>query len=383
MSRAMRKPRVAFFIDEWRPGSGTEMQLQGLVSHLAPDDIEAHLFTLRTPLAPEYRPLFPCPVDCLEIGSLTRPAAAVKLPGISARLRRGRFDAAMIYFVDSNLYLVPACRLAGIPAVVINRRDMGYWYEPRLLRMVNFVNRGATHFLVNAAAVKEQVARHEHFPSNRIHVIPNCMWDEPYRHRLLEAGSSPPPPGFPSSGPVVGITASLRAVKRVDRFLEMSAQVARAVPGAHFVIAGQGRFMDALQEQAMKLGLRGKVHFLGQVKDVPALLGHLKVGVLTSESEGLSNSLVEYGLAALPAVAFAVGGNPEVIQDGQTGFLVPPNDTNALADRVIQLLQDEEKQNQLGRAAREFCQTNFFPDRVKTMTMDFFTSLREFRGGSR
>ena len=187
--------------------------MQGLVSHLAPGDIDAHLFTLRTPLETEYQKLFPCPTDCLGIGSLTRPSAAAKLPGIVSRLRRGRFDAAMIYFVDSNLYLVPACRLAGIPAVVINRRDMGYWYEPRLLRMVNFVNRGATHFLVNAAAVKEQVVRLEHFPPERIHVIPNCMWDEPYRSRLLKAASNPPPPGFPGSGPVVGITASLRAVK--------------------------------------------------------------------------------------------------------------------------------------------------------------------------
>ena len=163
----------------------------------------------------------------------------------------------------------------------------------------------------------------------------------------------------------------------------MSARVVKAVPEAHFAIAGQGRFLDALQDQAHELGLSEKVHFLGQVKDVPALLGHLKVGVLTSESEGLSNSLVEYGLAGVPAVAFAVGGNPEVVQDGQTGFLVPPSDTRAMAARVIQLLQDEgaTKPSSAVRHANT-AEPTFSPDRVKTMTMDFFESLMDSRGGS-
>ena len=130
----MRKPNIAFFIDKWSPGSGTENQLQGLLSHLVPKYIDAHLFTLRTSLAPEYRDLFPCPVDCLDIGSLVSPCSLMKLPGILAKLRRGHFDVGMIYFVDSNFFLVPACRMAGIGAVVVNRRDMGYWYEKGIRR---------------------------------------------------------------------------------------------------------------------------------------------------------------------------------------------------------------------------------------------------------
>jgi glycosyltransferase involved in cell wall biosynthesis len=379
----MRKPRIAFFIDRWRPGSGSENQLQGLLSHLAPDYIDAHLYTLRIPLDPEHRELFPCPVDCLGIGSLKSPSAVGRLPGIAARLRRGKFDAAMIYFVDSNLYLVPACRLAGIPAVVINRRDMGYWYEPGLLRMVNFVNRWATHFLVNAEAVKQQVILHEHFAPERIHVIPNGLWDREIRLRTMNSDRRSLPAGFPEEGPVVGITASLRNVKRIDRFLEMAARVVQAVPEARFVIAGRGRLQGSLQEKSRELGLADRVHFLGQVDDVPALLGHLNVGVLTSDSEGLSNSLVEYGLAGVPAVAFAVGGNPEVILDGQTGFLAPPGDTRALADRVIRILEDEDLHRRLSLAAREYCETTYSPDRVRGLTLDFFASLQSSRRGDR
>ncbi|MDP2323313.1 MAG: glycosyltransferase, partial [Gammaproteobacteria bacterium] len=301
--------------------------------------------------------------------------AAARLPGIVARLRRGRFDVAMIYFVDSNLYLVPACRMAGIPAVVINRRDMGYWYEPGLLRTLNFVNRLATHFLVNAEAVKEQVIRHEHFAPGSITVIPNGIWDMEERCRRNSGEMDPPPDGFPLSGPVVGITASLREVKRIDRFLDVAAEVMRSVPEARFVIAGQGRLRDELQEHANALGLDRAVTFLGHVSDVPSLLRRLHVGVLTSESEGLSNSLVEYGLAGIPTVAFDVGGNAEVVRDGETGFLVPPGDTAAMARQVIRLLTDASLHAGFSRAAREYCETVFAPDHVREITLRFFSSL--------
>ncbi|MCK5878603.1 MAG: glycosyltransferase [Holophagae bacterium] len=375
----MSKPRIAFFIDQWRPGSGTENQLQGLLSYLAPDHIDAHLFTLRTPLAPEYRDLFPCPVDCLDIGSLVSPGALFKLPGIVARLRREQFDAAMIYFVDSNLYLVPACRLAGIPARVINRRDMGYWYEKGLLRKLTFINRWATHFLVNAEAVKEQVISHENFAPSRIDVIPNGMWDPENRRRMKDAGVGEAPPGFPADGPVVGITASLREVKRIDRFLEMAALIIKEVPETRFVIAGQGHLQDSLEARAREMGIGEVVIFLGQVIDIPSLLGQLRVGVLTSDSEGLSNSLVEYGLAGVPAVTFDVGGNAEVVREGHTGFLAPPGDVETMARRVIRLLGDDDLQEQMGRAARKHCEEEFSPERVKDMTMDYFASLNDLR----
>jgi L-malate glycosyltransferase len=371
----MRKPSIAFFIDQWRPGSGTENQLQGMLSHMAPDHIDAHLFTLRTPIEPVHRDLFPCPVDCLDIGSLLSLGALMKLPGIIARLRRGRFDAAMIYFVDSNLLLVPACRLAGIPALVINRRDMGYWYESGPLRQLNFVNKWATDFLVNAEAVKRQVVKHEHFSPARIQVITNGMWDGTYSQKMEEAFSGNPPAGFPEYGPVVGITASLREVKRIDRFIEMAVSVKKSVPNAEFVIAGQGHLLATLQALAERSGISKSVHFLGQVKDVPALLVRLQVAVLTSESEGLSNSLVEYGLAGVPAVTFNVGGNAEVVCDGKTGFLVSAGDTAAMAERVIQLLTDRGLQKKMSQEARLHCETTYAPDRVGDIYLDFFRSL--------
>ncbi len=365
------KPRVAFLIDQWRAGSGTENQLLGLLQHLAPARVDAELITLRRPLAPDEAALFPCPVSCLGVGSLASPKSALRLPSIAAELRRRRFDAAMIYFVDSNLYLVPACRLAGIGSVVINRRDMGYWYEAGVLRRLNFVNRWASHFLVNSEAVRQQVIRHEHFPPERIVVIPNGLWGG----RVAAAPSGSAPDGFPARGPVVGITASLRRVKRIDRFLDMAAAVAARMPEARFVIAGQGDLRPELEAQVRVLGLQEAVVFLGQVSDVPALLGRLDAAVLTSESEGLSNSLIEYGLAGVPAVAFDVGGNSEVIADGRTGFLAGPGNVADMADKVLRLLQDAARRREMGAAAARHCRETFAADRVADLTVDFLASL--------
>ena len=155
----------------------------------------------------------------------------------------------------------------------------------------------------------------------------------------------------------------------------MASKVLESVPQSYFVIAGQGELRNSLLELAGELGIADRVVFLGQVADVPGLLQRLQVGILTSDSEGLSNSLVEYGLAGLPAVTFDVGGNAEVIQEGQTGFLVPPGDTVAMADRVIQLLTDQGLHGEMSGKARTHCALTFAPERIRNLTLDFFRSL--------
>ena len=84
---------------------------------------------------------------------------------------------------------------------------------------------------------------------------------------------------------------------------------------------------------------------------------------------------MEYGLAGVPAVAFAVGGNGEVIFEGRTGYLAPPGDTKVMAERVIHLLANKDLREDMGRKAREHCEMMFSPDRVRGLTLDFFQSL--------
>jgi len=378
----MPKLRVAFFIDSWSPGSGTENQLKGMLDHFDPSLVETELFTLRNEIPPDLQTEFPCPVTCLGVGSLLSPKTILGYPSMVSRLRKGRFDVAMIYFVDSNLYTVPACRWAGIKSIVINRRDMGYWYESGLLKKLRVVNGMADYFLTNSHAVKNQVTLHEGFPPERIHVIPNGMWNAgpEFDNQSRETGSGhfdlPPETRF------VGITASLRPVKRVDRFLKMAALVSAALPDVHFLVAGKGRLLPDLQGQAEKLNISSRVHFLGQVDDVPKMLAKFDVGLLTSESEGLSNSLMEYAMAGVPAVTFDTGGNREVVMDGETGFLVEAGDTDALAGKVIDLLENSSLRTRMAQSGREQCLRRFSSAKIMAESMAFLTGIQQAGRGN-
>jgi len=370
----LKKLKIGYFIDAWNPGAGTENQLLGIMRHLDPSEVDARLFTLREPIPEKHRQEIPWPVECIGVTSLLSANGLVKFWKLVRRLRRELYDIVMIYFLDSNLFVTPACRLAGIKASVVNRRDMGYWYEPGILGKLNRVNRHTNYFLVNSQAVKRAVVANEFFPAERIQVIYNGLWETaekkaiPFQRAEL---------GLPAEGPLVGIVANLRPVKRVDRFIDMAARVAGKFPGAHFVIAGQGELKPDLQQRATQYNLGERVHFLGSVAEVERLLPLLDVGVLTSESEGFSNALIEYVSAGIPAVTFAVGGNPEIVQDGVNGRLVRDGDVDQLAAAVSALLGDPEQRQRMAQAGQKRAARDYDPAEILRQTMAFYRTIAE------
>ena len=368
---ADHKLRVGFFIDAYRPGAGTENQLRGILRHLDPSIIEATLITLREPVEEEHRSEIPWPVECLHVGSLFSLGSVIKFFRLVGWLKEHRFDIAMIYFVDTNQFVVPACKLAGVRNIIINRRDMGYWYRKSMLWRLNTVNRLADYFLVNSKAVRDLVAKREHFPPDRIKVIYNGLWEQPPAGTAMTRESL----GLPPNAPVVGIVASLRPVKRIDRFIDASALILKSVPQAHFHILGQGELESSLKAQASMLGIADRVHFTGQVSNVGSYLRLFDVGLLTSESEGLSNTLMEYAVAGVPAVAFDTGGNREVILDGETGFLAADGDVNQLAAKVVAILTDNDLKRRLSDRSRESVRERFAPEVINRELMALFDAI--------
>ena len=104
-----------------------------------------------------------------------------------------------------------------------------------------------------------------------------------------------------------------------------------------------------MRQLAADLGLAGRVHFLGQRRDIPDLLAALDIFVLPSHSEGVSLALLEAMAAGLPVIATAVGGLPEVVTDGENGLLIPPKDPEALAAALARLLADPDSGQKAGR----------------------------------
>ena len=209
---------------------------------------------------------------------------------------------------------------------------------------------------VSAPLARTLVARG--IPAARVHVV----------HAGLELDRIGLPAGAPLPGratepstptaPVIGTVARLVPVKDLGLLLDAVALVGREVPHARLVIVGDGPEGAALQRRAAEDDLEGRVEFLGRVAPAwPALTG-VQVFALSSRSEGLPISVLEAMALALPVVATAVGGLPEVVQDGATGFLVKRTkdraaDAAALAGRLSGLLKDADLRRRMGEAGKK------------------------------
>ncbi len=157
--------------------------------------------------------------------------------------------------------------------------------------------------------------------------------------------------GIPLDAPMVLQVSCFKAQKAPERFVDVAAQVARAVPEAHFVMVGDGELRGAVEARARAVALGGRLHLPGWRRDVPALLDAADVCTLTSRFEGLPRVVVEALAAGVPTVAMRVDGVDEVLEDGVNGFTVEPGDVAALAGRVVRLLRDSDLRTRLAARA--------------------------------
>jgi glycosyltransferase involved in cell wall biosynthesis len=173
----------------------------------------------------------------------------------------------------------------------------------------------------------------------------------------------------PLSGPLpegrrVAVIGNLWPVKGHRLLLEAVALLPAELREVHFVYAGDGPEREPLARRIEELGLSGRVHLLGHRLDVPALLARSEAACLCSSAEGLSNALMEAMAAGLPVVATRVGGNPELVQEGETGFLVPAGDARAMARSLARLLSRPAEARAMGARGRAFAQAQLSLERM-------------------
>jgi len=154
-------------------------------------------------------------------------------------------------------------------------------------------------------------------------------------------------------------------------------QALSLLPGGEFkaALVGGGERETFFRKKAGELGLRDKVIFLGERRDVPQILAASDIFVLSSNWEGLPRSIIEAMMAGLPVVATRVGGVPELVEDGVTGFLVPPRDPDALAAALQKLLNDPELRRRMGEAGREKALKEFTLDRMLRETERVYNGI--------
>jgi glycosyltransferase involved in cell wall biosynthesis len=297
-------------------------------------------------------------------------------------LRQNLIQIVHTYNFYPNVFAIPAARLAGTPVVLASIRDTGAYLTPARQQVHKAVCRLAHAILVNAEAIKQWLIA-QGYDARKITVIRNGV-------DLARFGGRGHAPrirhelGLPPDAPLVAVVARLSPIKGLEYFLDAAVQVAASHPDARFLVVGEGLFNDTtyrqdLERYAARLGLSERVVFTGLRTDIPDLLSELAVSVLPSLSEGLSNTLLESMAAAVPVVATTVGGTSEAVEDGVTGFLVPPRDAGALARAMERILDNPELATRLGRAGRRRVAERFSIDGMIRETERLYVRLLETR----
>lgn len=281
------------------------------------------------------------------------------------RLVRDRSpDLLHTYFFWPILYGRILRALGDVPALVENREDEGFGWGRHEYAWLRLTRNLPDRVICVSNAVREVAQEREGLDPDRTTVIHNGveMPKDVPRSKVRELRQDL---ALPPDAPVVGMVSNLnRSVKGVAWFVDVVPDILDAVPDTHFVVVGGGSDEAALRAQARTRGLGERLHFPGYREDIHRFYALMDVSVLTSRTEGLSITLLESMSHGLPVVATRVGGNPEVVVDGETGYLVPPGDRGAFVEKVEQLLNGNALRLEMGRAARRRARAEFSVDRA-------------------
>ena len=276
-------------------------------------------------------------------------------------LRASKIDVIHTHDFYTNIFGMLAAQIVQVPLAVASKRETGGMRSRMQKRFEKFAFKQANAIVANSEAVKNYLVA-EGVSKDKIKVVYNGLDLERLTPRLTDRRAICEEMGLPADENVKFITmvANLRhEVKNQPMFLRAAAKVAPKFPNAHFVLAGEGARRAGLEKLAKDLNIAQNTHFTGRCALVPELLSISYAGVLTSFNEGFSNAILEYMAASLPVVATSVGGAGEAVIENETGFLIESDNDEMLANRLVDLLEDEEKARELGANGKKIAEEKF------------------------
>lgn len=372
----MGKIKIAFVIDHIDEAmGGTERQLLLLLKHLNRSKFAPYLCCLRG--IPVLDNGFnPCSVYSIGFNSFYHSSDYVRLVAFSRFLRSEKIDIVQTHLRDGNIVGTLAAKMAGIKKIVSTRRNHGHWYNKRELFILKILRRVTTNYLVNAEVIKSFMCEVEGIHRNKIDVIHNgfeisnfSKKSDDVRRQYREAF------GVGPDARVIVIVANLRKIKCIDVFLRAAQSISSKYPSSIFFIVGDGVERGRLFNLANELGITDKARFLGKRSDISNILAVADIGVLTSSSEGLSNSIIEYMAMGLPVVCTDVGGSGEIVQDGKNGYLTPPNDPQGVAEAVCRILASTELAKRMGEESLKRVNSMFNLGNFIRRSEEYYTNL--------
>ena len=348
-----QRPLRTLFLATHLPVGGAERLLVDLVRGLNPAKIKPEIGCTKEagPIGEMLAKEFPLHAH-LAAGKYN----PVVLHRLVRLMRQRRYDAVVTVGAGDKMFWGRiAAKLANIPVVVSALHSTG-WPDG-----VGALNRILTPWTDAFVGVAESHGKYlierERFPAHKVVVIRNGVDTDrfapgPERARIRQELRIEP------YAPAAAIVAALRPEKNHEMFLRVANIVRIQIPGAKFIVVGDGPEREKLQNLAARWGVVDDVRFLGSRDDVPAVLMAADVVLLTSHNEASPVSVLEAMACQRPVLSTQVGSVAESVRHGENGYLTPPNDADRMAQRLIRLFRSPAKIQRLGRNARDWVLKN-------------------------
>jgi glycosyltransferase involved in cell wall biosynthesis len=305
--------------------------------------------------------------------SLLSLQTCVAIRNLARHLKTNAVQIAHSFDFYSNMVLIPAARAAGTTVVIGSHRGIGNVFSRAQQFSQALMFRLADRIVCNCEAAVEGLVKYG-VPREKTIVIPNIVPVEAF---------APCPPALPKIGAKlrIGMVARMNdPVKNYPLLLRGVARLVTQYGNIEAVLVGDGPLRAELETLASDLGISNKVLFLGERRDVSAVMRSLDIAALTSDSEGLSNAILEAMAAGLPVIATRVGGNVELVEDGRTGLLFPAGSDEAFAASVAMLAENPELRAQMGMEARNRAFAKYQLSSVVDQFRNLYTSLLRTKG---
>lgn len=248
--------------------------------------------------------------------------------------------------MESNLVVPPIARIAGVKVIIGSRRNLNHWMGRAFAVAQWASNLFVTRLQANSLAVKNTVTKMERVSADKLDVFYNGLAVDSFTRNERDRVRVRQLVGATSDDVVVTNVSALRHPKGMHDFVSAAIQLCKLRRNVVFVLVGDGPQREELYKLVSEVGAQVRIYFAGAQQQIAPWLSASDIGVLSSEAEGFSNSILEYMAAGLAIVATDVGGNAEALQG--TGILVSPRNVDELRTAILKLVDNAQLRTEFG-----------------------------------
>lgn len=347
---------ILFLVDSLHSiAAGSERQIYKLIDGLVAKGHEVNLKLLRQTDFTRQLTDFPCPLDALDIRSISSVNAIKTMVNLRQQIIKDQVDVVHAYFPDSCI-LAPLFLKTKRNALFTSRRDMGLIYQGKPAWIYRVLAKRTDAIISNSKAVSDFIAKKENLKAEKARVIYNGL--EEYTVVSEDSFTL-----FNQEDSIkLVLVANIKPVKRTLDAVVATTQLIEEGHNLELTLVGENQdknYVAQIVDVINKTNTNKLIRLTGSITEPRRLLSQAHIGLLVSESEGLSNTIMEYMHAGLPVIATNVGGNPELVIDKRTGLLIEKGNIEQLKSAILSLAANIELRESLGAEGKSLIQNEF------------------------